>query len=169
MAHESIVRLRKKSIVNRFRTVPMNELYSDDFYDRQCVARTESCKKGSLGPHAMCEIFDTSHHADLVKRISTSLPHSVVSFDQMPHVCALTDNRKKKRDFVTNFHALAIVHCQCSYICHLLHLYFRLKMNLDFFPSCYCLFVHVHSQPFTMCVAPTHSQIIQIKFRDKQK
>lgn len=88
----------KKKKPNWFRTVPMNELYSDDFYDRQCVAcMTESCrkKKGSLGRTQCVRIFDTSHRAVLVKRISTSLPHSVVSLTRC-HMCALPERKKNR-------------------------------------------------------------------------
>lgn len=64
----------------------------------QIVKKLENCERfGKSGPHAMCEIFDTSSRAALVKRDSTSLPHSVASLTRC-HMCALADQRGEKKN-----------------------------------------------------------------------
>lgn len=166
----------------------MNELCSVDFYDRQCVARIESCsvewnkeKKVRWAARNVCEIFDTSHRARCWSRvdISTSLPHSVVSLTRC-HMCPTTgtnDKPRKKnetselisctRNCAFEFaERIKLFHGHTSVICRICLFRSTAEKWIENHSSCRRWFARVHSQPFDVC--GTHILKLNIKSRDKQ-
>lgn len=105
-------------------------------------------------PHAMCEIFDTSHRGIGQGNIHFTSTFGCF-FEQMPHMCTLTDDREKSSKLISWMHIYT--EQNASYICHLLHVFLSpdgLQLHLVVL-SRNCLSIHIQTRGDSLCVANT--------------